>query len=334
MKLKYIILAATTLLASISLATEAILSDDTYASRSRVGIPSASNFGKKPVMAVNANSTGFVKFDLSTLPSDTLWPQIQKATLKLYVGSVKTPGFIGVTNHTTPANWNESTTVPAIPGAHVAIGSTVAISKASAKRYITFDVTEKVRAWIQDPSTNNGLAIYAAAAGLNVQLDTKENVAAGQKAELIIAHRESVVLLKQQAGNNVVFNSGSSGDAVNTWEVATGEDPLNLLNETTGEFTIPVDGLYQISGAVLAYAQPAQPGHERRLQIRHFYSGGQTTESLWFQSMMVAGNQSSHMNGTLLKRLRANDRIRLEGYVTGSVITVTGRDFTIIKVGD
>ena len=55
------------------------------------------NFGTNPNLTVAATNTAYLKFKLSpALPAGTEASQIAKATLKIYVGNVSTPGTIEI----------------------------------------------------------------------------------------------------------------------------------------------------------------------------------------------------------------------------------------------
>jgi len=60
---------------------EAVLTDDMFVKGNQA-------FATSPLITVKATSTGYVKFDFSTLPDDTLPQHIKKATLKLYASNV------------------------------------------------------------------------------------------------------------------------------------------------------------------------------------------------------------------------------------------------------
>ena len=50
-------------------------------------------------------------------------------------------------------------------------------------QFIAFDVTEAVRGWLADPTTNFGLAVTGSGA-VSIKLDSKESKKAGQPAML------------------------------------------------------------------------------------------------------------------------------------------------------
>jgi len=80
-----------------------------------------------------AGSNAYLKFKLSsTLPASTAGASVAKATIKLYIGAIKSAGKVDV--YQLSSNWNEKTIASSQPslGNLVQAGVSVAAGKASA----------------------------------------------------------------------------------------------------------------------------------------------------------------------------------------------------------
>lgn len=123
---------------------------------------------------------GFVKFDLSPLPPDG---HIERATLRFWLNKVQKPGMLRL--HEVLANWQEDTihanqlppTAPAFEG--------LAIEKNDNNQFMTIDVTTLVKDWLNNPTTNFGLALVSDQADpLRIKLDSKENTYTSHPMEI------------------------------------------------------------------------------------------------------------------------------------------------------
>ena len=89
----------------ISCFAQAVLVDDAHTSTAPK--TSDTNFGANPNLFVNAAGNVYVKFKLSsTLPAGTSAFKIERATLKLYLANVTTPGKLDV--YTVSGAWDEA----------------------------------------------------------------------------------------------------------------------------------------------------------------------------------------------------------------------------------
>ncbi len=123
---------------------------------------------------------GFVKFDLSPLPTEE---QIERALLRLWLNHVKKPGTLRL--HEILADWNEDhIRGPNLPPIAPAFKS-VAIKKHDQNTFLTIDITAIVKDWLENPSTNFGLALIADDRHrLNIDLDSKENTRTSHPTEI------------------------------------------------------------------------------------------------------------------------------------------------------
>jgi hypothetical protein len=169
---------------AVSLAVNATLLDDTYTLST--GLQARQIQGSKSTILISPTTTGFLRFDLSTLPDGVTSANIKKATLTLFVtpGTLKTTGLFDV-NLVTSA-WNEQTLnglnseglvgPPAVTG--------VLIDGADSGRFVPIDLTEFVKFWV-DGGPNHGIALVSNGT-LNVQFDSKESTTTGHYARLDI----------------------------------------------------------------------------------------------------------------------------------------------------
>jgi len=158
-------------------AVEATLVADAHVNSARPEV----NSGAISNLNVGAGYTGLLQFDLSTLPVGTTAGQVSRAVLRLYCNRVDTAGTVSV--QALVGAWGEySVTYGTLPSRGSAV-QTVAVSQEGA--YVTVDVTLLVQGWVGAPATNFGVALTAAAAG--VQFDSKENDLTGHAAVLDVS---------------------------------------------------------------------------------------------------------------------------------------------------
>lgn len=155
-------------------ASQSTLLADTYVTSAR---PST-NYGALSNLYVNASGIALIRFDASALPAGTTSAQIGRATLRVYVNRVNTPGTLTVAP--VAGDWRESAvTWQTLPS----LGAPVDVEAATDEgQYVAFDVTALVKRWIDMPASNFGLAITATQT--DVVLDSKENDATAHPATL------------------------------------------------------------------------------------------------------------------------------------------------------
>jgi collagen type I alpha len=144
---------------------------DTYVSSTQA----ASNFGTAAAVNIGAGNTGLLQFDLTGLPAGLTAAQVSKATMTFYVNTLVTGGSVDISQVTSA--WTE---------AGVNFGNrptylspfVMGVPTATARQYVTVDVTQLVKDWVTGVATNYGVQISAAAAapGTAIVLDSKENL--------------------------------------------------------------------------------------------------------------------------------------------------------------
>ena len=127
-------------------------------------------------------SEGLVQFDLSQLPPGTTGAQVQKATLALFVNKVNAPGTVNIS--LANGQWAEAS----VNGLNrPTVGGNVAnsIPPPPVNQFLSVDVTNAVRGWVNLPVTNMGFVITANGLA-NVEFDSKENLNTSHPATLTI----------------------------------------------------------------------------------------------------------------------------------------------------
>ena len=172
-----------------------------------------SNFGTNPNLNVLSGSNSYLKFKLSTLPAGTKGTDVAKATLKVYVGTVTTPGTIDL--YEAGGAWNEKTiTANTSPALGALIGSGISIDAGKKGQYLTIDVTSAARKWL-DGVANNGIVIVAGT-GTNVTFDSKENSQTSHEPDLIVALNQQTGPQGPQGAQGPQGPQGPQGEKGNT----------------------------------------------------------------------------------------------------------------------
>ncbi len=124
------------------------------------------------VINQNQNSTGYVKFDITALSILENADEVDLAILKLWVQDVDTAGSVEI--YAIDANWDEvslnASNAPILSGAPVA---TFDVTSGASNDFLLVNITDQVRAWVDAPEINYGIALISAGAG--VELDSKES---------------------------------------------------------------------------------------------------------------------------------------------------------------
>src|SRR5215470_11675547 len=138
---------------SILFAQEPV-SDDTFSSADR-----KANYGDKDYLAVQGpSSTAYIRFDLSRLAQGITGDQINKATVRLWVGAVTHPGSFDVVR--VASSWNEdSLQGDNLPLLGITDVRNVEVSRQSKNHYLIIDVTDLVRDWVNNVQMNYGIAL-------------------------------------------------------------------------------------------------------------------------------------------------------------------------------
>src|SRR4051812_5106339 len=159
-------LALLAALANQARASTSIVTDDaTLSKKANTGL------GNWESIAVsNDSQRGFLHFDLSSYPSDSL---VTRATLRLFVETVKEPGLIDL--HAVADDWSEATITNAnAPFCDPEVTALASVNHSSEGHFIAVDVTTLVQGWIKGSTHNAGIALMGNESDpVSVEFDSK-----------------------------------------------------------------------------------------------------------------------------------------------------------------
>lgn len=134
----------------------------------------SANAGMAIGISISPTSKGLLKFDLAALPESITGKDIAKATLVFFAKTVATGGKI----QASPVldAWDEATITTALaPKIGAPIDKRAIINRGNT--YVALDVTELVLDWVDNPISNNGLALAPLASSTTTfTLDSKEAI--------------------------------------------------------------------------------------------------------------------------------------------------------------
>ncbi|MGB9104952.1 MAG: DNRLRE domain-containing protein [Terriglobales bacterium] len=182
-----LLLGVLALIPTVALA-QVPVTDDTFVTQTSVG----NNYGNQETLALQAGplpSYTYMRFNLSQVPAGS---SVTKATLRLFVTAVTTPGAFDV--HLANGPWSESTLTwnnqpLSGPGSTVVGGSCASpiptaadpthplcITTGQVNGYVIIDITSQVQAWITDPTSNYGIVLVPTSGySTSVAFDSKES---------------------------------------------------------------------------------------------------------------------------------------------------------------
>ena len=175
---------AMTLVAQRAAAVEALLLQDTYIDNGTTGSkppPNASNYGSGMDLRVFKGNgrigRTFLKFSLATLPPGTLASDVSHARMRVWVNTNSTiAGTITLSPVTTA--WDEYTLKDNTTGS-LTFGAPklLDLGITSVSSFVSIDVTDWVKAWLNGILPNEGIAIEpgATTSTLNLAFDSKES---------------------------------------------------------------------------------------------------------------------------------------------------------------
>jgi hypothetical protein len=146
-------------------------------------------------LTLTSTSNVYLKFKLSsTLPANTPGPDVARATIKLYLGAVKSPGEVDV--YQLSSNWSEKTIATAPPSLGAILQGGIPVQSDQEGRFLVIDVTSAVQQWLGTDGLgaggvpNYGVALVARE-GASLSLDSKENSQTSHEPRLNIQMSKS-----------------------------------------------------------------------------------------------------------------------------------------------
>ncbi|KJV06324.1 DNRLRE domain-containing protein [Methylocucumis oryzae] len=134
----------------------------------------SANAGTAIGISISPTSKGLLKFDLAALPEGITGKDIAKATLVFFAKTVAASGKI----QASPVldAWDEATITTALaPKIGAPIDKSAIINRGNT--YVALDVTQLVLDWVDNPISNNGLALAPLASSTTTfTLDSKEAI--------------------------------------------------------------------------------------------------------------------------------------------------------------
>jgi hypothetical protein len=165
------------------------VTDDTFTGPPHVakGIGGSGPLGFDPQILVGnsngAQRNGFVRFDLAPLPPNL---KVNKASLRLFVHAVTTPGSISIFE--LKSGWTERTLTAAnLPQAITPALTSFPVAATDLGKFITVDVTQALKDWQAGTPANFGLGFAPAGGPLEVAIDSKESIDTSHAMELEVA---------------------------------------------------------------------------------------------------------------------------------------------------
>jgi hypothetical protein len=156
------------------------------------------NHGSNPNLSVSHRENIYLRFNLSsTLPEATPGSEVGRATLKLYVGQVKTAGKLDV--YAVAGEWDEGNiNANNAPPFGSLVTTTEQIERDQKEKFIVIDVTPLAKLWLGDDRQgtngipNHGLALVAHPVDgithqpADITFDSKENPQMSHEPQLNI----------------------------------------------------------------------------------------------------------------------------------------------------
>ncbi len=118
----------------------------------------------------------YVRFDTSVLHTGVSDADVLKASLRMYISSVRRDGMVHI--HRVLDNWDEATlSYNTAPSSDLLPLASVLIDNADEERFRNIDITDVVKEWVANPASNFGLVVRGDDSRITV--DAKENLATG-----------------------------------------------------------------------------------------------------------------------------------------------------------
>jgi hypothetical protein len=178
----------------------------------------------------------YLKFTLSTLPANIPGSEVEKATLKLYVGKIEAAGKLDI--YAVAGEWDERTiTANNAPPLGSLVTTTDQIGTDHEGKFLIIDITSFVQQWLGDDGQgtnglpNNGLALVAHPADpatpevAEITFDSKENSQTSHEAQLNIP-------LERGAGGlqKVEHDASLKGDGVSALPLGVASGGINTVH--------------------------------------------------------------------------------------------------------
>lgn len=197
------------------------IAEDTFGTTAKGTILKASGAAKAVI--INSKTKAYMSFDVgsSGIPASA----VSNARLTIYAAKATKTGTLYLANAT--GAFSETFTDKSIPMPSDNIISTVGLTDAASREFITFDVTNQVKAWLANPSSENGFVLTADGT-LALTIATKEGAGTGHPAILEVDVTPTTITGGSASFTGGVSSTGFSTDGTNaSFFVNTGFPPEN-----------------------------------------------------------------------------------------------------------
>ena len=228
-----------------------------------------SNKGTVATMTLSNRISVFLKFNVtSTLPANTPGSKVAKATVKLFLSGVKSPGTLDV--YQVVSDWNEQTisSAPPILGDLLQTGVTVQADQQG--KFLVVDVTPAVRQWLgtdglgSGGAPNQGVALVARD-GVSLTFDSKENPQGSHEAALNIQMVDATgpggTVTKVSASGPLSVTNPTSTPNISLGVVPTGNGGTGLVTPGPSSNFLRSDGINWTTAPLIAADLPAGSAH-------------------------------------------------------------------------
>ncbi len=264
------------------------IAEDTFGTISKNTILKASGAAKS--VTVSAKTKAYIGFDVggSGIPASS----VTGARLTVYIARATKTGTLYLANAT--GAFSETFTDKSIPMPTDAVISTTSLTDASSREFVTFDVTDQVKDWLTNPSSEHGF-VLAADGTLALTIATKEGAGTGHPAVL------EVDVINADANGNFIFSGGNVGIGTTTpgakLEISDGTTSLQIrLGELNGVANASAISLEYPGFGTIGIQDSLEV--EQQLNVRGSYYG--------FGHMFLYAFEGENNDGTAYVQARDN----------------------------
>ena len=192
------------------------------------------NYSNDALLNVVRGKTSFLQFSINNyFPEGTVGNDVAKATLRVYVNSVRAAGHFRLKTVKEP--WTEAgITASNRPSIDDQAIDSIGIDINSNTQWISIDITQQVKDWLDGISNNNGLALVADKT-ISVAFDSKEGSHASE-IEVIMDKARGLMGIKGATGpQGLIGLTGLTGATGLTGTIGdTGVQGIQGLTGATG----------------------------------------------------------------------------------------------------
>jgi hypothetical protein len=241
------------LIPSRSIAQQATLTDDAQISTAAAN----QNFGANASVRVSGtNIRGFFKFKLTpNLPPGTTGSRVGKATVRLFVGTVNTPGTFDVFR--VNGTWDEATITGGTAPPLSILESSISVDALQTNKWVTLEVTQLVKDWLDGVLPNEGIALIANGGVGNVLFNSKENQTTSHETQLEIVLNHAATADRATEADNAT--NAATANSLSPTAVVPGSQISGDIPGKASSITGTVAGS-QVSGPVAEATHAASAG--------------------------------------------------------------------------